>query len=257
LHKQILEAHETGASMTPEQVQAEISWRERSHGIDPHSAYSLTALAQATPGGVPPEDAEALPPLVTSIQPGTVASFPLRFNHADAYIGEGQGSRTVLVGDAAHTVHPLAGQGLNMGLADVESLSRCIHEAALNGGDIGSYTALLPYARERYFENHKIMSAIDKLHKLFTSSAEPVVWARSVGVEVLNELETFKAAIMMSAGSTRRSSTRAVGWSVATSGIEALVRGMGTARNIGEGVAGLVGASVQGLVKQLANSARK
>ena len=68
-------------------------------------------------------------------------------------------------------------------------------------GGIGSRTALVPYARERYFENHKIMSACDKLHKLYSATAEPIVWARSVGVEVLNELDTVKAAMMLAAGS--------------------------------------------------------
>jgi ubiquinone biosynthesis monooxygenase Coq6 len=133
LHRFILE---TGASLTPIQIQEEIAWRERSDDIDRHSAYaSVTSDVIAT--GIPPHDSDMLPPLVASIQPGTVASFPLRFNHADAYIGEGKGSRTVLVGDAAHTIHPLAGQGLNMGLGDIESLARCIQEAVLQGGDIG------------------------------------------------------------------------------------------------------------------------
>jgi ubiquinone biosynthesis monooxygenase Coq6 len=133
LHRFILEA---GASLTPTQIQEEIAWRERSHDIDRHSAYaSVSSDVVAT--GIPPQDSDMLPPLVTSIQPGTVASFPLRFNHADAYLGERIGSRTVLVGDAAHTVHPLAGQGLNMGLGDVESLVRCIQRAVLQGGDIG------------------------------------------------------------------------------------------------------------------------
>jgi ubiquinone biosynthesis monooxygenase Coq6 len=135
LYDRIIEAQEAGTPLSPTQIQDEIIWRERSHGIDVHSAY---ASVSATPsGGIPLADSETLPPLVTSVQPGSIGSFPLRFNHADQYIGEGEGSRTVLVGDAAHTIHPLAGQGLNMGLADVECLSRCIHDALLVGGDVG------------------------------------------------------------------------------------------------------------------------
>ena len=136
LHNIILDSVNDGSPLSAQNLMDEISWRERSHSIDPRSAYSLAADTS----GVPPEDAEALPPVVTSIQPGSAASFPLRFNHADEYIGDGPGARTVLVGDAAHTIHPLAGQGLNMGLGDVESLFHCIHKAARNGGDIGQCT---------------------------------------------------------------------------------------------------------------------
>ena len=135
LHQQILDSTSNGTPLSLQQLQEEIAWRERSHNIDSRSAYSLSADS----GGVPPEDADSLPPLVTSIQPGTAASFPLRLSHADDYIGDGAGARTVLVGDAAHTIHPLAGQGLNMGLGDVESLFHCIHKSVLNGGDIGEH----------------------------------------------------------------------------------------------------------------------
>ena len=113
----------------------EILWRERSHGIDAHSAYS--SLLQDNVG-IPPADAELLPPLVTSIQSGSAASFPLRMSHADSYIGEDErGERVALLGDAAHTIHPLAGQGLNMGLMDGQALAQTIHSAVLVGGDIG------------------------------------------------------------------------------------------------------------------------
>ena len=138
LHTRILEAQSSGTPITPSEIQQEILWREQSHSIDQHSIYA-SANAAATIG-MPLEGSEAVPPLVTTLQPGTVASFPLRFNHAEAYIGEGLAARTALVGDAAHTVHPLAGQGLNMGLGDVESLVRCIENAFLLGGDIGEAT---------------------------------------------------------------------------------------------------------------------
>ncbi|KAI0369821.1 ubiquinone biosynthesis hydrox [Pilatotrama ljubarskyi] len=256
LHNIILEAASSGAPLTPHQLQQEIAWRERSHGIDSRSAYSIAADAT----GVPPEDADSLPPLVTSIQPGSAASFPLRFNHADEYIGDGAGARTVLVGDAAHTVHPLAGQGLNMGLGDVEALFRCIHKAVLTGADIGSRTALLPYARERYFENHKIMAACDKLHKLYSVTAEPVVWARSVGVEVLNELDSVKAAMMLTAGSRpshARPSGTQFGANLAATGLESLARGISGVRTLSEAAANMASAGVRRLLQSVTDSQRR
>jgi ubiquinone biosynthesis monooxygenase Coq6 len=136
LHNRILEAHASGAPLQQSDIQHEILWRERSHSIDPNSAYSCASKPEGD-GGVPPLDSEFVPPLVTSLQDGTVAAFPLRFSHAELYIGEGPGVRTALIGDAAHIVHPLAGQGLNMGLADAECLAKCIQNALLQGSDVG------------------------------------------------------------------------------------------------------------------------
>jgi ubiquinone biosynthesis monooxygenase Coq6 len=134
LNQLILEAQESKTPLVPSEIQQEISWRERSHDISPNSAYSSTRESNR---GVPPADSSKIPPLVDSIQPGTIASFPLRLSHTESYIGEGAGSRTVLVGDAAHTVHPLAGQGLNLGIADVAVLSDRITEAVKLGQDCG------------------------------------------------------------------------------------------------------------------------
>ncbi|KAH7924293.1 ubiquinone biosynthesis hydrox [Leucogyrophana mollusca] len=246
LHQRILDS---GSGMSKEQIQEEIAWRERSDSIPSHSAYA-SASKSASEGGIPPSDAEAIPSLVTSIQAGTVASFPLRFNHADSYIGEGAGSRTVLIGDAAHTVHPLAGQGLNLGLGDVEALTRCIIRALGQGADIGSYTALIPYARERYFENHKVMAAVDKLHKLYSSTAAPVVWARSVGVEVLNELDSVKAALMMNAGAYGHTGgNNGSGWNVLARGVEVLAGTASAGKMLGAGLSGVIGQGLQTLLK--------
>lgn len=135
LHNLLLEHEKSGTPIKLAQIQEEISWREKSHGIHNTSAYSSTSAFD----GIPPDDADSIPPVVASLQMGSVASFPLKYSHADSYIGEGAGARTVLIGDAAHTMHPLAGQGLNLGLADVEALARCIEDTLIQGGDIGSH----------------------------------------------------------------------------------------------------------------------
>ncbi|KAF8142131.1 hypothetical protein EV363DRAFT_1469305 [Boletus edulis] len=231
LHDRILEADAAGKTLSRDVINDEIAFRERSHNISKYSAYA--SVTSALSGGIPPDDADSIPPLVSSIQAGTTASFPLKNSHAEAYLGEGAGSRTVLVGDAAHSIHPLAGQGLNLGLGDVECLSRCISQALRHGGDIGSFTALRPYASERYFANHKVMSAVDKLHKLYSSTLEPIVWARSVGIEVLNELDTVKAALMMDAGGGRSTRSR---WELdlLARGVEGIAIGMSAARMLRE-----------------------
>lgn len=139
LHNFIMETQAKGIPLSLAALKEEVQWRERSHGIHEHSAYSSLHKVAL---GMPPADSEAVPPLVSDIQEGTVAFFPLRYNHAESYIGEGPGARTVLVGDAAHTVHPLAGQGLNLGLGDAECLARCIKEAMATGSDIGMSKAV-------------------------------------------------------------------------------------------------------------------
>ncbi|KAG6886200.1 hypothetical protein C0993_010762 [Termitomyces sp. T159_Od127] len=257
LYNRIIEAQANGRPLTPDEIQQEIKWREDSHEIDTNSAYRSAIVKMKEDAGVPAADSQLVPLHVISLQPGTVATFPLKFNHTEAYLGEGQGSRTVLVGDAAHTVHPLAGQGLNMGLADVECLARCIERALELGGDVGSYTALLPYAQERYIENHTLMSAIDKLHKLYTTTFEPVVWARSVGLEVLNELDSVKAALMMVAGARKHRTDRtAAGWEVAAKGVETFAAGINVAKSLSEGAGSVLSRRLQGLFKAMSNSSR-
>lgn len=94
-----------------------------------------------------------------------------------------------------------------------------------------------------------MLSAVDKLHKLYSTTAEPVVWARSVGLEVVNELDTVKTALMMSAGSHRTNGSQ-VGWDLAAKGVESVARNLHSARILGEGMAGMAGAGVQQLLRQ-------
>lgn len=245
-----------------EEMTKTIQWRENTHGIAPMTSKSSLGDGSVAVGGYGAED--DLPPLVTSIQPGSVAGFPLRMSHAELYIGEGAGARTALVGDAAHTVHPLAGQGLNMGLADVQALSKYIEEAVELGADIGkcftphhfsasrpthfvvgSRTALLPYPKARYFENHKLISATDKLHKLYGVTWPPLVWARSVGLEVINELDSIKSALMMNAGSQPARSSSNPLWNLAASGVEGLANASQSAEMLARGATHLLRQAIQ------------
>ncbi|CAB4380541.1 unnamed protein product [Rhizophagus irregularis] len=135
---------------------------------------------------------EEFPPIVLGVQEKTRAGFPLRMRNAESYIKE----RIVLVGDAAHTIHPLAGQGLNQGLADVQCLLKVIEQGIINGQDIGDINLLREYSSERYFANIMMLGVVDKLHKLFGTSLTPIVLARSFGLKVLDNFDPIKAEIM-------------------------------------------------------------
>lgn len=171
--------------------------------IDWRSSYEVLG-----PDQMPPLFSDLHPPEVTYVQPGTVASFPYRYAHALQYLGDvnqetQMPSRTALVGDAAHVMHPLAGQGLNAGLGDVGSLANALEHATQEGADIGHIDSLRAYPRQRYAANQAIMSAVDKLHKIYAREERPIVWARSTGVEVLNELPMIKKLMMTAGGSSR------------------------------------------------------
>ena len=137
-------------------------------------------------------DSSLIPQPVIGIQEGTIASFPLKMRHADTYIEE----RVALVGDAAHTIHPLAGQGLNQGQGDVKSLVETIEYAVSHGQDIGVRMSLEPYLAERYAKNHVVMGVCDKLHKLYSVGSGPLVGLRSVGLNVVNMLGPVKGFLM-------------------------------------------------------------
>ncbi|KAH5040651.1 ubiquinone biosynthesis monooxygenase COQ6 [Parastagonospora nodorum] len=139
-----------------------------------------------------PVDGRAVPMRVTNVQAGTVASFPLRMRHADTYTGE----RVALVGDAAHTIHPLAGQGLNQGQGDAAALVRTISHAVQTGQDIGSTLALESYNSERYAENNAMLGVCDKLHRLYSVESGPIVGLRSLGLRAVDAMGPLKGFFM-------------------------------------------------------------
>lgn len=139
-----------------------------------------------------------VPSPIVSVQEGSIASFPLKLRHADTYIGE----RIALVGDAAHTIHPLAGQGLNQGQGDVQSLSKTIEYAASHGMDIGTAMSLEKYNSERYAANHLLLGVVDKLHKVYATESIPIVGLRSLGLRAVNALGPLKGFFMEQAAGT-------------------------------------------------------
>ncbi|KAJ3265143.1 putative ubiquinone biosynthesis monooxygenase [Chytriomyces hyalinus] len=144
--------------------------------------------------GVPPSNTSL--PRVVGVAEKSRAAFPLRFYLSDRYVSD---HRVALVGDAAHTVHPLAGQGLNLGLLDVATLTNVIEEGVQAGADIGNIHTLQGYAAERFAPNLGMMMAIDSIGKLFRAESDPVVWARSFGLNLVNTLPGFKNLAMKAA----------------------------------------------------------
>ncbi|CAH6719138.1 ubiquinone biosynthesis monooxygenase Coq6p, mitochondrial [[Candida] jaroonii] len=133
-------------------------------------------------------------PEVETLLPGSRAMFPLKMSHADTYVAP----RVALVGDAAHTIHPLAGQGLNMGQTDVSILIETIEKGIDRGLDIGSTLTLEPYVSNAWPMNHAILGVCDKLHKLFGNDFTPIVAIRGLGMKVFNNLTPIKDMLVKS-----------------------------------------------------------
>lgn len=93
----------------------------------------------------------------------------------------------MLYSDAAHTVHPLAGQGLNSGMGDVESLIRTLEYAVQHGQDIGSILSLESYLSDRYVKNNALLGVVDKLHKVYGVENGVFVALRSLGQHAVDK----------------------------------------------------------------------
>lgn len=108
--------------------------------------------------------------------------------------------RAALIGDAAHAVHPVAGQGLNMGLKDAAALAEVLIEAARIGEDIGSEIVLDRYARWRRFDNAALAAGFDGFVRLFSNDLAPVRLARDLGMTAVNRIAPLRRAFMHEAG---------------------------------------------------------
>ncbi|MES2857793.1 MAG: FAD-dependent oxidoreductase [Pseudomonadota bacterium] len=112
------------------------------------------------------------------------AAFPLQRQLADTYV---QG-RVLLLGDAAHVVHPLAGQGVNLGLRDVAALRELVRESSKRGGDIASPHRLARWARVRKSENALNAHALDAIHRAYSNDALLPTLLRGHALGIANRL---------------------------------------------------------------------
>ncbi|MEW5973215.1 MAG: UbiH/UbiF/VisC/COQ6 family ubiquinone biosynthesis hydroxylase [Pseudomonadota bacterium] len=126
-------------------------------------------------------------------------SFQLTRRHAQVYAKP----RLVLAGDAAHTIHPLAGQGVNLGFMDAAALAETLLEARARNEDIGALHVLQRYERQRRGENLLMQTAMDAFHHLFKPARGPLPWLRGLALRVANDLSPLRRLL------TRRATGRA------------------------------------------------
>ncbi|XP_066148540.1 ubiquinone biosynthesis monooxygenase COQ6, mitochondrial [Euwallacea fornicatus] len=137
------------------------------------------------------------PPKIQAIVAGSRATYPLGFGHSSQYIRKG----VALVGDAAHRIHPLAGQGVNLGFGDITCLNQVLSDAIYSGSTINNLSYLKTYESQRQKHNVSTMLATEGLHRLYNTDFTPVVLLRSLGLQATHALEPLKRAIIAQAAS--------------------------------------------------------
>jgi 2-octaprenyl-6-methoxyphenol hydroxylase len=125
-------------------------------------------------------------------------TYPLKLQIADSLIAP----RTALIGDAAHAVHPLAGQGLNMGLKDAAALAEVLIDARRLGEDIGGPMALERYARWRRFDAASLAVTTDLMSRLFSNDHPAVRAVRGAGMALVNRIAPARRLFMRDAGAS-------------------------------------------------------
>jgi 2-octaprenyl-6-methoxyphenol hydroxylase len=119
---------------------------------------------------------------------GGRGAFPLRLMIARAFVAE----RVALAGDSAHVIHPIAGQGLNMGLKDVAALAEIVVETERLGLDIGALDRLRLYERWRRFDTVAMGAATDALNRLFSNDVAPIRMIRDFGLGLVDRMPFLK-----------------------------------------------------------------
>jgi 2-octaprenyl-6-methoxyphenol hydroxylase len=123
-------------------------------------------------------------------------SYPLSFHIARAFVA----NRFALAGDAAHGIHPIAGQGLNLGLKDAAALAEVLLDAARLGQDIGGLDVLKRYERWRRFDSVTLAASTDALNRLFSNDIAPIRALRDLGLGIVDSIGPARRFFMRHAG---------------------------------------------------------
>ncbi|MGE8384091.1 MAG: FAD-dependent monooxygenase, partial [Pseudomonas putida] len=120
---------------------------------------------------------------------------PLRQRHAKRYVDEG----LALIGDAAHTIHPLAGQGVNLGFLDAAVLAEVLVNACERGERLADVKVLSRYERRRMPHNLALMAAMEGFERLFQANPLPLRWLRNSGLKLVEQMPEAKAVFVRQA----------------------------------------------------------
>ncbi|HXR94617.1 MAG TPA: UbiH/UbiF/VisC/COQ6 family ubiquinone biosynthesis hydroxylase [Rhizomicrobium sp.] len=123
-------------------------------------------------------------------------SYPLNFHLARDYVKP----RFALAGDCAHGIHPIAGQGLNLGLKDAAALAETVLDAARLGRDIGALDVLKRYERWRRFDSFTLAASTDALNRLFSNDITPLRQLRDLGLGMVDAIGPLRRLFMRHAG---------------------------------------------------------
>ncbi|MBL4822494.1 MAG: 2-octaprenyl-6-methoxyphenyl hydroxylase [Colwellia sp.] len=104
--------------------------------------------------------------------------------------------RLALIGNAAHTIHPIAGQGFNLGLRDVQLMASLIAKQLKNQADLGSFALLNEYSQQREQDQKQIITLTDSLVTLFANNLPPLVAGRNAGLKIMNYLQPLKSTLV-------------------------------------------------------------
>jgi 2-octaprenyl-6-methoxyphenol hydroxylase len=123
-------------------------------------------------------------------------SYPLKFHLARGFVKP----RFALAGDSAHGIHPIAGQGLNLGMKDAAALAETVLDAARLGLDFGTASVLARYERWRRFDSVTLAASTDALNRLFSNDLAPLRFARDLGLGIVDGIAPLRRFFMRHAG---------------------------------------------------------